>query len=523
MGSSFVKQAAILGIASLMVRLIGFLYRLPMTNLLGDEGMGFYTRAYHIYAFVVVISSGALPASISRLVSERTAKNQYKNAHELFKTAMGFALVIGISIALVMSIFANSIALSFDMPESAIAIRILAPTIIVVGVLAVFRGYFQGMKTTVPTAVSQVIEQIFNVVFTVALAYIFFDAANLQYSVAGGAAGTAIGAIAGVSVVAGFYFAISKNYRKDTSFNDSFTETRRSQVVVILKTSLPIIMGMGVYSLGTIIDFGMASNLMAIYFTESEINALVGGQFTNKFLLLTTLPVALSMALSAAVIPDITTSQVKMDMDAIKRKANMALRVSMMLTIPAAVGLSVMADQIIALLFPAHPDGGWLLRYGAISIVFIAMVQIFTGVFQGIGKASIPVIGAAIGVATKIPVNYFLIQIPQINILGAVISTIVCYLVATIINIIFLRKYTGITPKFGQAIIKPTIAAAGMGVVVYGAYFGLSLIAPAQFATVIALGVGMCAYMLLMAVIKGFNPDDVRALPMPARVKRWLC
>ena len=525
-GTSFIKQAAILGAASLFVRLIGFLYRIPVTNWLGDEGIGFYTRAYFIYTFAVVISSGALPAAVSRLVSERIARDQYRNAHMLFKTAMGFAMFVGIVVGLTMGLGAGWMADFFDMPEAAHAIRVLAPTIFFVAILAVFRGYFQGMKNAVPTALSQVIEQIFNVVFTVWLVFIFLDAANLQYSVAGGAAGTGIGAVAGVAVVAFLYLRVARELKSRANTDktpSSSNETWRQQTAAILRTALPIIVGMGIYSAANIIDFGMASDRMAASgaFSEYQINALVG-QFTGKFLLLTTLPVALSMALSAAVIPEITTSQVKMDMDAIRRKTNMALRLSMMLSIPAAVGLGVLADPIIALLFPSHPGGGWLLMYGAVSIVFLAMVQILTGVLQGIGRVGIPVIGALVGVLCKIPVNYFLIAMPEINILGAVVSTIVCYVIAAVVNLYFLRKITGIVPDFAGAFVKPLVSAAGMGVVVFAVYYFSAMVAPNAIATLAALGVGFAAYLVLMILTKGFKPEDVNALPLPDKIKRLM-
>ena len=522
---SFVHQAAILAGASLFVRLIGFLYRIPVTNWLGDDGIGFYTRAYSIYTFAVVISSGALPASISRLVSERIARGQYRNAHELFKTAMGFALFVGIIAGAVMGFGADYLAEFFDMPEAAQAIRVLAPTVFFVAMLAVFRGYFQGMKTALPTALSQVIEQIFNVVFTVWLVYVFIDAANPQYAVAGGAAGTGIGAVAGVAVVVGLYLFVAKDLRERAEADGEYTtfETRKQQILAVLRTALPIVVGMGIYQLATIIDFGMASSRLEVagVFSEDEINALIG-QFTGKFILLTTLPVSLSIALAATVIPDITTSQVKMDMDAVRRKANMALRISMMLTIPATVGLAVLADQIIVLLFPSHPDGGWLIQYGAISIIFIAIVQILTGIYQGVGRVGIPVIGACFGMLAKIPINYFLIAVPEINILGAVISTIVCYIVAMAINLFYLHRITGIIPDFVGALAKPTIASAGMGLVVYASYHIFNIIMPNAMATILALMFGLLAYVIFMGFIKGFRQRDIDVLPLPSIVKKMM-
>jgi len=246
------------------------------------------------------------------------------------------------------------------------------------------------------------------------------------------------------------------------------------------------------------------------------------GQFTGKFILLITLPVSLSIALSAAVIPEITSSNVKMDTGAVRHKTNMALRLSMILSIPAAVGLAVLADPIIALLLPSHPEGGWLLRYGSVSIVFIALVHVLTGTLQGLGYVKLPVYAAFFGVLIKIPINYVLIGIPSVNILGAVISTIVCYVVAAGINMYFLYKRTKILPSLTGAFIKPSIAAAGMGMVCYISYYNLKELMPASFATAITLGIGGMSYILLMCLVKGFRKSDLRAMPLPRKLRGFL-
>jgi len=529
---SFVRQAAILAAASLFVRFIGFLYRIPLTNLLGDDGIGIYTVAYNVYAFIL-ISSGAIPAAVSRLVSERIAKGQYGNAHEMFKTAFGFALVAGSIAAIVLWVGAPHFAHFFSNGEhldSALAMRFLAPAVIVVAMLAVLRGYFQGMKTAVPTAISQVVEQIFNVAFTVLLAFLLFDAANMQYAIAGAGIGTGIGAVAGLAVVAFLFFSVAANLRKRANadfhrykLEPHYNESRKVQLAALLQTALPMIIGGGIYSISTIIDMRMINSRMAYpgVFSPDEIEVLFG-QFMGKFILLTTLPVSLSMALSTAVIPEITSSSVQMDTDAVRHKTNMALRLCMILSIPSAVGLAVLAYPIIALLFPSHPGGGILLQVGAVSFVFISLTHVLTGTLQGLGHVRLPIIAAFFGVATKIPVNYFLIANARINVLGAVISTIVCFIVAAGIAMFFLYRKTGILPGLTGAIIKPLVSAIGMGMVCYVAYFVIALFAPYAVATVFALLAGMVSYVLFMCIIKGFRHSDLQAMPLPASVRRLL-
>jgi len=522
-GTSFVRQAAILAAASLFVRFIGFAYRIPLTHLIGDEGNALYGAAYNIYGVAVVISSGALPASISRLVSERLAKREFYNAHEMFKTSMIFALVAGAIVGLAMWFGAEFMLSFMHQPEAFYALRALAPTLFFVAMLAVFRGYFQGMKTAIPTALSQVLEQIVNVAFSVLLAFALYRASGLEAAVGGASAGTGIGAIAGLGVVIVIYGIMSRTFKWRAARDNNPRESRYSQFKVLLFTTLPIVFGMVVFQLTNIIDIRMASSRMlaAGYFSESEVRALVG-QFTGKFILLITLPAALSFALSSAIIPEITSSKVKMETAAIKHKTDMALRIAMILSIPAAVGLAVLADPIIALLFPGHPGGGWLIRYGSVAIVFMALCNVLTGTLQGLGYVKLPAIAAVFGVATKIPVNYALIGERSINILGAVISTIICYAVAAAINMYFLYKHTRILPSLASAFIKPFVAAVGMGMICYVAYHTMDMLIPTPLATLVALAAGAGAYVMFMCVIKGFRESDLMAAPLPNMIKRWL-
>ena len=528
--SSFVKQAAILATASMMVRIIGFAYRLPLTSLVGDEGNTFYSVAYAAYAFAIILSSGALPAAISKLVSERIAVGRYHDAHELFKSAMGAAAILGAAMALIMALGANwfTTLRFYNFPEASYSIRALAPTVFIVALLAVFRGYFQGMNTMMPTAFSQVFEQIFNAVFSIWLAHVFFRTSRVELAAAGAAAGTGIGATVGLIVVIAIYLLVANDLRTRAAANakeipPGASEKRKTQIKALAHTALPIIISMGIYHVASIIDMGMAENrIMASgAFTRGEVNEMVG-QFTTKFILLTVLPVSLSVALSQAVIPDISSAKAIMDVRGVKHKINTAFRLSMALSIPAVVGLAVLADPILALLFPNHPEGGWLLRYGAISVIFLALVQISSGVLQGIGQVRLPMIAAFFGVMVKIPINWFLMAVPEINIMGAVISTVVCYVIAAAINLFFLHKYTGVVPDYLGAFVKPTLAAVGMGMVCYITHHMVSITAPDRVATLAALLIAAPVYLVFMWMIGGFKRQDMEAMQLPRAVRKWF-
>ncbi|MCL2708892.1 MAG: polysaccharide biosynthesis protein, partial [Defluviitaleaceae bacterium] len=454
--------------ASLFVRFIGFLYRLPLTTLIGDEGNAYYAAGYNIYTFALILSSMGLPAAISKLVSERIALKQFKNAHEVFRVAMKIAMIGGAACSIFLALGAGWLARVTGYPEAVYAIRTLSPTIFIVAVMAVYRGYFQGMNTTVPTAVSQAVEQVFNAVFSIWLAYLFFDAAKIEFSAAGGTAGTGVGAVAGLLVIVGIYALLSKDIKaridgeqrrmfhsrsfssydvKRPNERNRFDENQRVLAKEIIKIAFPIIIGTAIFSIANFIDMTMAQSRLEASgaFDYGEIKVLYG-QFTGKYVLLTTLPVSLSTALAVAAVPSIAGSKMVSDHAAVKGKINMALRLSMIVSIPAAVGLGVLSDPILKLLIPRHPEGGILLRYGVAAIIMLALVQTVTGILQGIGKVNVPVVGALLGTLLKVPLNYFLIANPKINIIGAVLSSCAMYLVAALVGIYFLNKYTGITP-----------------------------------------------------------------------------
>jgi stage V sporulation protein B len=511
----FVKQAAILGAASLFVRMMGFFFRVPLTNMIGDVGNAFYNSAYQIFLFVLNLTSVFMTATLARLISERIAGGRHRDAHAMFITALLAGLALGTAGALLMFFGAEALVGLFNFRYGAVpAVRAVAPAIFICALLTVLRGYFQGMQTTVPTAISQVVEQVFNVSFSLLLAYLLLQSAGVHYAAAGATAGTAIAATAALAVMFTIYMrkrkAILARVHADTQV---VTERRGLQLKAIALMAWPIILGLTIFAVATNIDIGMANSriLASGAFYPEQVDELVG-MFTGKFLVLTTLPVSLSMALSLTVMPEITQEHTRKNTQGVRALTNSALRLSMMLAIPAAVGLAVMADPILRLLFPAFPDGGWLLRYGSSVVIFLSLVHVVTGVLQGVGHVRLPVIGLAAGILIKIPLNYFLMAMPGINILGAVLSTMACFAVAAAILFFLLYKKTGIVPEFVTAFAKPGVAAAGMGVACLALHHFGGFVLPGAIATMLALSGGLAVYVAVLAAICPLASRDLKKI-----------
>lgn len=521
-GGSFIKQAAILAAASLLVRFLGFIYRLPLTNMIGDEGNAIYAGGYYIYTFLLILSSAGLPAAISKLVSERIALKQYRNAHRVFQAALAISTSLGAFFAILLFLTAHQMANLIGIPDSYYSILTLCPTLVIVAIMSVFRGYFQGMHTMVPTAISQIIEQVFNAFFSVYLAWVFLSVnvpegltKNIPLASAGGTMGTGIGALAGLVVVI-FAYSLIRPYLlwRAERCRQPYEESKRQLIGRVLQTAWPIIAGTAVFSITNLIDMGMVVNILQTTgFSEAEASALYG-QLSGKYVTLTTLPVTISTAIATAVLPSIAASVKLREKKQVRRKMALTYRISMIISVPAAVGISALGPQIIQMLFPRASDGGMLLTVGGISIIFLALCQTSTGILQGIGHIKVPVVGAILGAITKVILNLLLIRIPSINVLGAVLSTTGCYLVAAVFNVIMLSRKTGTRFDFMGSFLKPVIGSVAMAAGTLGSYhLFFALIGSNTIATLLAICVAVAVYGLVMLLIKGIMEEDLQTVP----------
>lgn len=522
---SFLKQAAILAAAGLLVRLLGFLYRLPLTGLIGDEGNGIYAAGFYIYQFLLILSSAGLPAAISKMVSERLAVGERANAHRVFQVSMVVSGILSFGAMMLLLIFAQQISNLVLSPRSYYSILTLAPTLLIVGIMSVFRGYFQGMRTMVPTALSQIVEQVFNAFFSVFLAYLLVGK-GVEYGAAGGTAGTGIGALAGLLVVVFAYFLIRPVILRRIAKEPvgKYQETSQEIAKILLKTALPIIIGTAVFSISNLTDMFMVKSRLLASGAFNEVQAeVLYGQLSGKYATLTTLPVAISTAMATAAIPSIAASVVQKNKPEVSRKINTTFRVGMLISIPAAMGIGVLGDQILLMLFPKYSDGGVLLKVGALSIIFLALCQIITGILQGIGRVQIPVVGALCGLVVKVLFNYFLIGIPSVNVVGAVIATTACYIVAVAVNLFLLIRETGVRLDFIGGFLKPGAASVGMGLGCIGIYKLLFLLSKSNTLSVIlAICMSIVLYGGLLLLLRGLNKEDVLLFPMGGKIAAVL-
>ena len=510
-------QGIILVAASFVVRFIGFLYRIPLTNLWGDAGNDAYSMAYQIYNLFIIISSFGVPAALSRMVGKRLALKQYANARQVFVVAL---VLIG-SITLVCSLFmwfgagfiANQV---FGVADSMISIRVLAVTLLVVAGIAVLRGLFQGMNNMKPTAISQILEQFVNAAASLIFAFALFGK-GLAWGVAGGISGAGFGGLAALVLLLFIYYLYrGRSWIGSKKAGSRYvTESNQQIAKEMMLLVIPIVLASAVLNIKNIVDSSLFLRLMRLKGYENEEISLMRGMYQGKFILLTTLPIAVGNALGTAAVPSITRSITLNDREEIRSKVMMQYRMIVLITLPAAIGMAIVASPMLHVLFPAAPDGASLFYVGSIQVVFYSIVHVSTGILQGLNRVKIPIVNAIIAALVALVVCIFCILLFNLNIYSLVISDIVFTFVLAYLDTDSVRRFTRFSVDWIEIFKKPLIATGAMGVCCLLVYL---LVHRVEGSNIIALFlsiiVAVAVYFVVLVNIGGVTEEDMDNLPM---------
>ncbi len=535
--NSFLIQGAILAIAGIVVRLIGLIYRIPLTNILGDEGMGFYGCAFEVYNIALLLSSYSLPLAVSKLVSSRVAKGQRKNAFKIFKGALLIAIVVGLIISIIIFWGADVIASKvMTLALSSYALKVLAPGLFIVAILGVVRGYFQGIGTMIPTAVSQIIEQIVNaIVSVVAASYLFKVGSDLAttkkndllgpaYGAAGGTLGTVIGALASCLFMLFILYAykeiIKKQIKRDRSRK---TESYQQIMVILFITILPVIMSTAIYNISQVIDQGVFNKIMSVQgYTEKQYAAL-WGIFSGKYNLLINIPLSMANAFGVSAIPSLSAAVAAKDRKQMHREIHLAIRFSMLIAIPSFVGFLVLASPIMQLLFgDARKTPAIMLMIGAITVVFYCLSTVTNAILQGINQMTTPVKNAGISLGIHLVCLFIMLVMFQWNIYAVVIGNIIFSLSMCILNSQAIRRTIGYHQELQKTFIIPLISSGIMGVISFVIQFVLAIFINGKIATIIAIFVALIAYGVSLLLLGGLTEGEILAMPKGKTIARLL-
>lgn len=512
--------------AGVIVRVIGMFYRIPVTRIIGDRGNGYYAIAYQIYTIMLLISSYSLPLAVSKMVSARVAKGQFKNAQKIYRASMAFAFVVGGGVSLVVFFGADLLAGLMLEPMSAIALRIFAPTLVVVAVIGVMRGYFQGMGTMMPTAVSQIIEQIINAAISIAAAYFLFGygtkvAALLRdenYAYAYGAAGSTLGTCAGALSALLFLLFVMAVYQRVFKRQAARDKTRRVETYaeifgVLMLTILPVIMSTAIYNISDLIDQRLFLGIM-IDKGFGNAKTELWGVFSGKYKVLTNVPVAVASAMCASAIPTLTGLMADGDMRGLRKRVSMVMRVTMLITIPCAVGLGVLASPIMHLLYGKEQDlAVRLMQVGSTSVIFYSMSTLSNGVLQGINRMKIPVRNACIALVIHLAALYGMLEYLDLNIYAVVYANMIFAFCMCLFNSLSIRKYLKYKQEFKRTFVIPLLASAVMGLIVYLIYMLLSKLAGDMVTVPVAVALGAAVYFVVLLFLKGVGEEELSQMP----------
>ncbi len=529
--SNFLVQGSILAAASIIAKIIGMIYRFPLTNILGNEGNSYYSTANEVYNIILMISSFSLPLAVSKMVSERIHKGEYKNAHRVFLCAMKFGLAAGGVLALLTYIFAGVLTKYVLSIELAVyALRVLAPAIFIFAIVGVFRGYFQGFGNMTPTAVSQVIEQIVNAIVTVLCAGIMYsygaslaaDGGDELLAPAWGAAGGTFGTVVSITVAMLFMMLVytsqssvlRKKMRRDPNTR---TESDRQIYRVMIATIVPIVLSTLIYNISNVADQGIFNKVLVSQgYTEKQYTT-IWGIYSGQFRVLMNVPLSLASCLAPSVVPSLTAAMANNDRADARRKIRTSVRFTMLITIPSAAGMAALAKPILTMLYPSLESGRSLavgiMQTGTLLIILYAFSTLTTGILQGLGKLRTPLINNAVALVIHFIVLYVMLTAGGMNIYAVLWANIIFALIVSILNAIAIQRFLHYRQEWMRTFIIPGICSVIMAAAAYIVYSVFHLIAGNTISTVIAILAGVVCYGFSMVVFRGITETELAMFP----------
>ena len=474
-----IVQAGILAAASIVVRIIGLLYRSPLTAVIGDEGNGYYGYAFNIYSIVLMVSSYSIPSAISKLMAQKLALGEYRNAQRVFYCTMAYALTVGAAFSLFVWFGAGLLV----PPRSVPVLRVLAPTIFIFAILGVLRGYFQANQTMVQTSISQILEQIMNAAVSIGAAWFFMHrlAAGQDvheqavYGAMGSALGTGSGVMTALIFMAVMYLVnrryFMKRIRKDrTGREDPWTGIMRDTILVIT----PFILSGFILNLTTTVNQTIFSKIMIGAKGLDEIDITTAyGIFSNKAVVITNIPISIATAVAAAIIPNISSAYARKDREETRRRVIAAVRITNIIATPCALGLIALARPVTMVLFPQWESLGLasaLLALLGVTVIFYSIATIMNAALQSIGRMQMPLVSAGIALAVQTLVLLILLFATNMGVFALVLVSVLYSLMIFLLDTYFLQRYLKLDMDLYNVYARPLFAATIMGVATYGLY-----------------------------------------------------
>ena len=523
---TFLQGAAVLALATALVKLIGAVYKIPLQSVIGKAGYGYFGTAYSIYDVLLMISTTGLPVAMSRMISEAQTLERHDQIKKIFKVALRVFLALGILGTAGMMLGAHWLSEKIQQNDKAwFSIFALAPAVLLVSIIAAFRGFFQGQSNMTPTSVSQVFEALCKLIFGLGFAWALMNmtAGNETYGAGGAILGVTIGC-----AVSAVYLAV--RYRKASKELPAggTTDSSRSILRTLLAIAVPITIGSAGLQIINLVDSAVyMKRLVGAAGVVSERADELKGiyEFCRTIF---NLPGAFITPLVISVIPAITSHLTMKNNRGVRMVEGSALRITGLIAMPCALGLFSLSMPVVDLLSPASYTqtdlqvGGIILALMGITVIFNALILVTNAMMQAHGDVTTPVINMIIGGVVKVVINFFLVGIPELNIVGAAIGTLVCYFVIIVLNVAAMAKKKSIDLRSLKGLLKPLLASVLMGAVAYMVYGVLSARISASISTLAAIAAAGVVYLILVILFRVITYDDCLLLPKGEKIAKIL-
>ena len=514
----FFSGVLILTISNLIIKAIGLMFKIPMNHIVGDEGMGYYNSAYTLYTYLYMVSTAGLPTAISIMISDSRAKGQIKQVKRILHVSMALFIAIGIVCMCIMFFGAKPMSIAMGAENTKYAMYAIAPTLFLICIASALRGYFQGYQQMVPTAISQLLEAVCKLGVGIAFA---LYAINQNYPVYIVAAYAAIGLTVGVALGM-IFLVLSKLFFKEQIYDAEYLEDKIEDTTVspkrtLLKNlfviALPITISASVMSLTNLIDAAIVQRLLQMTGLTQVASTELYGNYTSLAVPMFNLPPVLIYPISYSIVPLLAAAKRKGDTLRCKIVMESSMRVAMIVGIPCGLGLAVLSKPILSLFYKQSSVelAAPLLTLLAPSTAFICFLSISNAILQSNGFERKPLISMLTGALVKIITNYFLIQ--TIGMKGTPISTFLCYLTVTLMNLYFVRKHVGVMPKLSGLFAKPLIAGVLCALSAYFSYAAIDSLIHSRITVIFAILIAMVVYLVVIFLVRGISGDDVKLLP----------
>ncbi len=535
---SFQYGAIILLCSTVLVKIIGAIFKIPLSNLWEDElGFGYFSSAYALFTPIYTLAMAGLPIAISRFVANGVQQGKYRDVRSALKVTKKLFAITGLTGFILMLALAYPFVLLTDKSGNTIySIIAIAPSLFFCCIMSVYRGYYEGLRNMYPTAISDVIEALGKLILGLGFAYLIMRITDNQ---ALSAAGAMLGIVIGGAASSTFLILRYKLKGDAITTEELANAPEPASDKVIAKTiiliAVPIVLASLANTVSSFVDVFLVKwqltemmgehfeNIKGLYNTcirdtikPEELPTYLYGVREKAFTLYNLIPTITSV-LGVSALPVLATAWSKKDKILLKKNIESGLKLTSIISMPAGLGFIFMGPAIMQLIYntPASIEiGGDMLRIYGFTAVCAGLAIPMISMLQAIGKEKISLRNVAIGASFKIIVNFVFVGIPSINIKGAAVGTFVSYLFIFIANLLSLIKYTGVKPNLWRTILKPFISALACGV----STIVLDLSALGRIGTVLEIAVAAIVYLMVLIILNTFEPDDVISLPKGEKI-----